>query len=281
MGFAGDLDRYRKGKGTLLALLVLGLPSASSGGSIAGVCPDGSAFIVHQKAQIPCLRAKLVEPSALPPLRPEYLPKPYPWMVDQKARNPNNPYNLIDAAEAIRAARSGEAPKPSPEGAPSTEAAPPGPRPAATGPALPPEELEALVELIELRQEEAPALLRAEDALGRGRIEVRFAYSRAFEGRVLEWLARGAGEARVLIFSVRAIEGAEFHGNLFFLQAARGFRPDPSAPDELGFLVGRLGPLEPGRFLVGYVVLPASFDPAQPMELWWNDRRIESRLASR
>jgi hypothetical protein len=29
---------------------------------------------------------------------------------------------------------------------------------------------------------------------------------------------------------------------------------------------------------VGYLRIPQRFDPAQPMDLWWNDRSIEAIL---
>ncbi len=279
MGFTLNLNSaLRVLFSALLGALAIPL-SAPASESIAGVCPDGSVFVVHQRSAIPCTRAKLVEPGSIPPLRPELLPRPYPWMVDQEARNPNNPYNLIDAAEAVRRARSGEAPRAAAE--PTVRTAP-APTPAeGSTPVLPMEELEALVELIELRQAAAPAVLRAEDALGRGRLEIQFAYSRALEQQLLPWLGRTQQEARVIIFSVRAIEQVEFHGNLFFLQDARGFRPDVSLREEIGFFVGDFGHQEPGRILLGYAVLPGSFAPERPMSFYWHDRHVESTLSSR
>ena len=97
-----------------VGLWALGGGMAHAAG-IAGVCPDGSAFIVQSRADVPCPRAKLVPPDELPPLRPELLPHPYTWHVDQEARDPHNPYNLIDAAQKIRTLRAGEA-----SGEPST-----------------------------------------------------------------------------------------------------------------------------------------------------------------
>jgi hypothetical protein len=265
----------------LLGLLVLGLsgtsPLAWGADSIAGVCPDGSAFVVHQRADIPCSRAKLVEPSEIPPLRPDLLPRPYPWMVDQQARNPDNPYNLLEAAEAVRRLHQGEKPGSEPEPSLRPEA----PRaPVSTqqgGLSLPPDEVQALLELVDLRQDLAPATLRSEDALGRGRMEVQFAYSRALERRVSRWLG-GDPAVHVLLFSVRALEAGEFYPGLFFVQDAEVFRPDPSTLQEVGFLIGSPGPMDPGAVRLGYVVLPGRFSPERPMELWWNDRRLEATL---
>ncbi len=247
--------------------------------SISGVCPDGSVFIVHRKADIPCARAKLAEPSDIPPLRPELLPRPYPWIVDQEARNPNNPYNLLEAAEAVRALHSGEAKTESNEAGSAPVKAASRPAPSSRGPALAADELEALLELVDLRQDVAPATLRAEDAIGRGRMEVRFAYSHSLERSVLRWFGQDPTQSRVVIFSVRALEAGEFYPSFFFLQDAEGFRPDPAESEEVGFYIGSAGSLDPGEIRLGYAILPGRFSPDRPIELWWNDRRIEATLS--
>ena len=89
------------------ALLLCTLASvlAPAAGAISGVCPDGSMFIVQHESQIPCKRAKVVEPDEIPPIKPEYLPTPYTWQVYNETNDPNNPYNLIDAAREVRALR--------------------------------------------------------------------------------------------------------------------------------------------------------------------------------
>jgi hypothetical protein len=271
------MNNYRSALYLYLLVFVVP-PVVQAKETIVGLCPDGSAFIVRRTEDIPCSRAKLVEPSEMPPMRPELLPRPFPWLVDQQARNPNNPYNLIEAAEAVRDMHSDEV-RTSPE---RTQATPEPPPPtglaASNGPALPPDELEALVELVELRQDIAPALIRAEDAIGRGRMEVRFAYSHSLEGVMLEWLGRDRSQSRVAIFAARALEAGEFYPSFFFLQDAEGFRPDPATPSEVGFLLGAGGPLELGAIRLGYVVLPARFQPERPIECWWNDRRVEATL---
>ncbi len=264
-----EYNQRVRGAAVFLGFCLLALPAPLlAASSIAGVCPDGSVFIVRKKADIPCRRARLVEPSEIPPLRPELLPRPYPWMVDQEARNPNNPYNLLEAAEAVRALHGGSD---------SAAEAPP-PSHAVVPLRLPAEEVEALIELVDLRQSVVPATLRAEDALGRGRLEVQFAYSRAFETHALDWLDAQPAQGSVVLFAVRALEAGEFYPSFFFLQHSEGFRPDPGQAREVGFLVGSSGPLEPGAIRVGYVVLPGRFRPSEPMELWWNDRRVEATL---
>ena len=78
---------------TLLACLVVGsiAHAESAGAGIIGFCPDGSMFIVPRAELIPCRDAKLVEPDEVPPLRAQFLPRPYAWEVHQRRNDPNNP----------------------------------------------------------------------------------------------------------------------------------------------------------------------------------------------
>ena len=275
-------------KRTLLALSVLscGLAAAPAfAESIAGVCPDGSAFIIQKKEDVPCRRAKFVDdPSDMPPLRPDLLPQPYTWTLDQKARDPNNPYNLVDAAEKMRAARDAQqraeasAPGQAHATLPAvgTGAADRGaPAPLRLG--LTQDEIGDLVRLVSLRQEIAPATFQVEDPRRNEMLVIRVAWSEAFESQVLE--ALGGDRKRVLLFSARAIQDAEFHSNFFFVEGGATFRPDPQDPHEVGWLVGDPGELESGRMALGYVVVPARFDPGNPLEIWWNDRSLHVVLA--
>ena len=41
---------------------------------------------------------------------------------------------------------------------------------------------------------------------------------------------------------------------------------------------GRLGSLAAGDRVLGYVVLPPEVDPAQPLDVYWNDRRLVTTL---
>jgi hypothetical protein len=250
------------------------LPSPASAESLAGVCPDGSAFIVQREADIPCARAKLVDPSDLPPLRPELLPRPYKWMVDQEARDPKNPYNLVDEARRIRELRAGTA-DPTETPTPAGEPLPPR---AAARLSLGESELRDLVQLVALRQQVAPAELVVEDIHGRPQLFLQLAYSRAFEARALEAAPSEADRTRVLVFTARAGAPLEFYPNFLVTQAGATFRPDPLSPEEVRFLVGAPGPLAAGAMAVGYLRIPQRFDPARPMDLWWNDRSIEALL---
>jgi hypothetical protein len=261
--------------------------------SLSGICPDGSFFIVQTRAAIPCKNARLADPSELPPVRPYLLPKPYTWYVDQEARNPNNPYNVLETAQRIRDARAGipsdggtpqrapgEAPKatrslPAPQGA---QLGPPQ-APAAAPVALGDSDLRDLVRLVALRQQEAPAKLEIQNAHGQKSLELEVAYSAAFEGFALQQLGRRAGESRVLVWTARAERDADFHPNFFVVQGGRTFRPDPEKASEIGFLLGAAGTLPGGEMAVGYLVMPASFDPTASLDVFWNDRSVSAVLA--
>jgi len=280
-------------------------PAAAA--SITGVCPDGSIFIVQDRDRIPCARAKEVAPSDVPPMRPEYLPRPYSWQVYREGANPNNPYNLIDAARRVREMQGNLPPGAgAPEvgttqigprgafggGATARNGGPPGgagaaprsfaaPGVGAAGPAAPPltlahEEIRDLFLIVELAQQAAPGRFVKENALGEPTLEVSFAHSAAFETRVRDALPRARG--RVLVFTVLAHEEASFHPNFTFVQGHETFRPSARDPGQMGFLEGAPGPLAAQDVALGYVVLTDRMDPGQSLDLYWNDRRIETRL---
>ena len=89
------------------SLVVLLAPAAHADSTLSGICPDGSYFVVQSRDAIPCKNPHFADPSELPPVRPYLLPRPYTWYVDQEARSANNPYNLLETAQKIRAARAG------------------------------------------------------------------------------------------------------------------------------------------------------------------------------
>jgi hypothetical protein len=268
----------------LLALPLLGAAPPSLAGSVAGVCPDGSAFIVTRKADAPCLRARFVDdPSHMPPLRPELLPRPYLWQIEHEARDPNNPYNLLEAAEKIRAQHGSGAPEAPDSSAPL--AATLQQAPVAAGPteanqplllALHQDQIRDLVRMVALRQQVAPATFTVEDIHGEAELYVRLAHSSAFEERVRD--ALGGADRHVILFSARTAKAAEFYPNFFLVKDGATFRPDPENPHEVGLIVGDPGELDPGYLVFGYLVLPARFDPAGELEIWWNDRSIVSQL---
>ena len=263
-------------------------------------------FIVQQPRDVPCPQAKRVQPGEVPPIRPEYLPRPYAWEVFQEQQNPNNPYNLVDRARTIRESgappesppnpadprspagpRVGAPPPPpvtpsGPAPLPQVASAPP-PRPALPAPrsldlALSDDEKRDLALIVELSQKRAPAMLSG--AGGGDDVVLRLAHSQAFESRVYE-AATAAGRplaGAVVLFSAVAGAPGAFHGNLAFAQAHTAFHPERDDPAQFGVFDGTLGALGSGERVLGYVVLPAALDPGQPLDVYWNDRRLVTTL---
>ncbi len=274
-----------------LALAAFALAVLLAGGAeaaITGVCPDGSMFIVKNEKSIPCKAAKVVEPEEMPPIRPEYLPQPYTWKVYNEAQNPNNPYNLIDAAREVRELRENGPQlqnRPQPRGgSPHVSAAPPAPAPqrpvAPLDLGLADDEIRDLYSVVELSQQRAPATFSRETADGRGVFELRLAHSLAFEGRLQQaWASRGGlTSGGVLVFTALSKRPEAFHANLTFLQDHLSFQPEIGNARQLGILQGRLGELAADELVLGYVALPDAMDLSRPMDVYWNDRRIEVRF---
>lgn len=279
----------------LAALITVSVPAAeraAAGDTITGVCPDGSMFIVKRAADIPCDAALEVAPQEMPPIRPEYLPRPYGWQVFQERQDPNNPYNLVEAARRIRESgaptlygdsQAGQ-PPPEPEVAPPVSAAPPlrtarrepvEPRPSsARDLGLSEGEIRDLILIVELGQSRAPATFASE---GSEAVVLRLARSEAFATRMQQ--ARGAALGPVLLFTAVAERAGTFHPHLTFVQGHQAFQVNPDDPSQLGILHGAPGPLEVAQAVLGYVVLPSSLDLGQPMDVYWNDRMLRATLA--
>lgn len=270
----------------LAVLLGWAAPPASA---ITGVCPDGSIFIVGKRSQIPCEGAKEVEPSKVPPLRPHHLPRPYEWEVyREQADTRRNPYHLIERAEEVRKGTApiggtgqgaaGAPPAPGPEVAARNPApAPPPPNYGNLG--LNDGEVRDLFFVVELSQRDAPAHFVETGAGGGEALRVSFAYSGAFAERAQRATLVQPGDRRtVLLFSAVATEGGTFHPNFTFVQGHQAYRPDGADPRQLGIVKGEAGPLGANHTVLGYVVLPAEIDAARPMDVYWNDRRLEARF---
>ena len=280
------------------ALLVAGVAGGAQAGALSGVCPDGSIFIVQRVADVPCREAKLVEPGDIPPLNPEFLPRPYGWEVFNRETDPNNPYNMVEDSRSGGAPSDPRyaAPAPTPSyGAPTLRpeaAAPPpvsAPPPVVSASPTPraelsivlaPQELDDLAAIISVLQDGAPATFVRRDDRGTD-LELRLARSQAFEARVAEGLAaRGTPAAGpVVAFHVQAIRAADFWGNLTFVQGHMAFHPDAQDPAQLGLVEGRFGDLAPGDRVLGYAVLPPHADPSLPIDVYWNDRQLTATLS--
>lgn len=272
----------------LLIGILIGAPTHAE--TLSGLCPDGSAFVVQHANAVPCRDARFVEPADMPPLRPQFLPRPYMWQIDREARNPDNPYNLVERVRRLRELRAygTEAAGPPREvpgtttpqtSSPSAATAGPGDARAhrAFGLALADAELGDLLELVELRQQPAPARIKTTNVTGSARFQISFAYSAAFEAQALEALGV-ADRSRVLVFSLYAHEASEFHPNFFVLQREITFWPEPQDPREVGLLVGEFGAIPAGNMLLGYLVIPAHFDLGSEMALYWNDHSASALL---
>ncbi len=269
-----------------LAALALAWPLSAAG--ITGVCPDGSVFVVKRQADVPCREAKRVEPSRVPPLRPENLPRAYLWELHRQKIDENNPYNLIERAEKVRTlgnadlggagAGAGSAtPGAAPAAAlPQVSAAPPVPPPAPAAPrpsdlALTDGELRDLFYLVELSQKRAPATFLRAGKAGDDSLRVSIAHSQAFEERLR---SAGAEGGPVLLFSVQPRDAERFLPNFSFVQGHLTFSPQRDDPRQLGVLSGSLGDLAADELVLGYVILPASFDLGRPLDVYWDDRQL-------
>jgi len=278
--------------GRAFGLTAIALAAAASGSaSVTGVCPDGSMFIVQRAESVPCRDAKAVDPSDVPPMKPEYLPRPFGWEVFYRKNDPNNPYNLIQGqpveppAPAPRAQPRPGDPQPPIEQplqqgwAPERSDLQKGSEPVArvearTEPAgleLADSEAEDLAMIVELSQRRAPASFADDGSQG----GMRLARSLAFEARMREHLARsGRASGPVVLFVADAGSQGGFYGNLTFVQDGIAFHPSREDPDQLGVIRGRLGPLENGASVLGYVVLPERLDTSHPIDVYWNDRQL-------
>ena len=277
-----------------LAAALLAAPPAGAG-AISGVCPDGSIFIVQQVEAIPCRGAKRVDPGDIPPLNPEFLPRPYGWEVFNRETDPHNPYNLVDVprggpapgvAAPPQAPVAPMAPQPPivphpiaaapPPIAPGVAAAATGAPPLALG--LSPREIDDLAAIVEVMQQRAPATFVERN--GAAASQLRFARSAAFEARVARALAERGTPAQGPIVAFHLVAGAptRFWGNLTFVQGHVAHHPDPADPAQFGVVDGRLGELAAGERVLGYAVLPPHADLARPLDLYWDDRLLTATL---
>jgi len=288
--------RARRPSGSRMASLVcltvlstLGATSVRAG--ITGVCPDGSFFIVQEASEIPCKGGKRVEPSDLPPIRPEYLPRPYTWSIYKQSADPNNPYNLVDSAKQVRQLQNAGMPQADAAGAGAAATAAQHrasplkatPTPRSVGPSdlrMTDGELQDLFKIIELSQQSAPAEFVKQTADGREALRVTFAHALSFEGRMQEsWSAAGApGLNPVLLFSVVSKRPETFQATFTITQGALATQIEATDPHQLGILQGHLGKLGRDEVVLGYIVLPAKMDLSRPVGVYWDDRHISAQF---
>ncbi|HBZ72314.1 MAG TPA: hypothetical protein DEP35_22300 [Deltaproteobacteria bacterium] len=267
------------------------LSTTNARAGITGVCPDGSFFVVQQASEIPCKGGKRVDPADLPPIRPEYLPRPYMWNIYRESADPNNPYNLVDSVKQVRqlrnggmpqgdAAEAGRAPAIAQPGAGALKGVPSRSSVAPTDLGLTDGELRDLFKIIELSQQSAPAEFVKQTADGREALRVTFAHAASFEGRIQDaWSAAGAaGRNPVLLFSVVSKRPETFHATFTITQGPVAAQIEATDPHQLGVLQGHLGKLARDEVVLGYIVLPAAVDLSRPLDLYWDDRHISAQF---
>jgi hypothetical protein len=145
---------------------------------------------------------------------------------------------------------------------------------------LSPQEKRDLALIVELTQERVPATFESASSGDAPTLVVRLAHSRAFEARLHAfWAERGEPLAGpVVLFGVEAAAPGAFWANFTFAQGHIAFHANRDDPRQLGLIDGSLGPLAAGDTALGYVVLPPGVDLAQPMDVYWNDRRLAATL---
>jgi len=231
------------------ALVAVFLPSA--GHALIAACADGSVIFAKKWEDVRCAGAAEVAPQDVPQL----------GFVPRDAAKQRQ--TLRRELEAMR-----EGDLEAQLAALPAVGAPPG----ASGlplVALGAAEQRDLARLIAVGRERAAASI--ERAAPHGRI--RLAHSRAFEARLRAGLgARGSSApGPVLLFSLEP--GAAGLGATppCFAQGGVTFRPHPMDSGQLGWIAVAAGAPERGAPRLGYVVLPAGFDLARPLVVFWGD----------
>jgi hypothetical protein len=141
-------------------------------------------------------------------------------------------------------------------------------------------ELADLGTIVDLMQNKAPATLVRPDDAGARQAVLRVARSFAFEQHLLPALdARGTpGDGLVVLLRAVADERVSFFGNLTFVQGHVAFHPDTRSAGQFGVLDGALGRLDAGESILAYAVLPQHIDLTEPIDIYWDDRRITATL---
>ena len=250
---------------SICLLIGLGLTwgGVAQAASISGVCADGSMFVVQREADIPCKQAKRVAPENLPPIRPEYLPRPYTWEMQRRAQDENNPYNLIERAEQIRQLK--KTPSVASQVQRSEQAVAVTPVKARSL-VLSDAEKADLFRLVETMQGLSPHSLQRQVLPGKT-LDLAIAHSQAFAAKVKHELSI---DGFVLLFRVSARQGGVFDPHFKISQGGENYTFEyPS--QEFNLLFGEAGPVPEDGLLLGYIVIPKTVDPQQPFWLYWAD----------
>ena len=104
-------------------------------------------------------------------------------------------------------------------------------------------------------------------------VQIRLAHSRAFDERLRADLAARGSSAPgpILLFSVEPTAGSLGAMPPSFAQRGVTFRPQAMDPSQLGWIAGGNAAPDRGAPRLGYVALPAGFDLARPLIVFWGD----------
>jgi len=249
-----DLSRVLRGISLYVAavtLLAAALPSSAR--ALIATCADGSVVFAKKWQDVRCSGAVEVAPEDVP----QFGFVPRDRVAEGRAFSRQHEAMRERDLEAQLAALPAVAAQARPSG------------PALPLVALSAAEYRDLAGIVALSQE------RAVVAIERGAppVQIRLAHSRAFEARLRSDLAaRGSSAAGpILLFSVEPAAVGLGATPPSFAQRGVTFRPQPMDPSQLGWISG--ADAAPGRDAprLGYVALPAGFDLARPLVVFWGD----------
>lgn len=253
----GPTDRCRARRAALRAatatLLALALPLPAR--AVLAACADGSLVLARRWQDVHCPGAVALEPGEVPPLGPARrapsLAQRRQMREGEETARERDLERQISAALADAAARA-PAPAPTHDGVRGALAPPPGLARRALG-----------ARAVALEAADAPPL------------RLRVGHSPDFEA----WLraARpGLSPGPVLVLLLDGAAGERAAATPSFAQGGVTFRPDPAEPGQGGWLAPAGS--QQGGARLGYVALPAHFDPARPMVVFWGDAVAALRL---
>jgi hypothetical protein len=248
--------RLHRARGVaLLAALGLAAASASDAAALVAACPDGSVVFAPRWQDVHCAGAALVAPGGVPRLG---LRPPEPSLARRQAlRAQRESAREREIERQLTAALSRGALLPA----------------VSAGPVAPPG--------ADLQRGLAGRLGAAASGAGVLELELRgarparlrIAHAPAFERHVRAGLAARGVEVPgpVLVFALAPAAAAAGVPVPAFAQGGVTLRPDASDPAQLGWL-------DSGPTALGYVALPARFDLARPVVVFWGDAVAAAQL---